>query len=146
MQAKNGIALYTDGINYNYWLQQLPKVGQSFFNSWLNQEQPIPVWSKEVRTVNLPKNENFFDFEYYYRLKTSLNTICMLFDNVVGYIKNVTVQWPESTTARHLILRFMISVNNHKTLYFNIWSLRFNSDTYQRRNANLEDSVDHKFG
>nr|CAI5831945.1 unnamed protein product [Callosobruchus analis] len=82
--AKNFAAPGPDGIN-TYWLKRFPSCHRHLarvFNSWLNQEQPIPVWFVEGRTVLLPKTGDLSDPKNY-RPITCLNACYKLFTRIL---------------------------------------------------------------
>nr|CAI5831238.1 unnamed protein product [Callosobruchus analis] len=82
--AKNFAAPGPDGIN-TYWLKQFPSCHRHLarvFNSWLNQEQPIPAWFVEGRTVLLPKTGDLSDPKNY-RSITCLNACYKLFTRIL---------------------------------------------------------------
>ena len=82
--AKNFAAPGPDGIN-TYWLKKFPSCHRHLarvFNSWLNQEQPIPAWFVEGRTVLLPKTGDLSDPKNY-RPITCLNACYKLFTRIL---------------------------------------------------------------
>nr|CAI5837629.1 unnamed protein product [Callosobruchus analis] len=82
--AKNFAAPDPDGIN-TYWLKHFLSCHRHLarvFNSWLNQEQPIPAWFVEGRTVLLPKTGDLSDPKNY-RPITCLNACYKLFTRIL---------------------------------------------------------------
>nr|CAH7741340.1 unnamed protein product [Callosobruchus chinensis] len=82
--AKNFAAPGPDGIN-TYWLKKFPSCHRHLarvFNSWLNQEQPIPAWFVEGRTVLLPKTGDLSEPKNY-RPITCLNACYKLFTRIL---------------------------------------------------------------
>lgn len=82
--AKNFAAPGPDGIN-NYWWKKFPSCHRHLarvFNSWLEQEQPIPDWFVEGRTVLLPKNGDLSDPKNF-RPITCLNACYKLFTRIL---------------------------------------------------------------
>nr|CAH7767457.1 unnamed protein product [Callosobruchus chinensis] len=82
--AKNFAAPGRDGIN-TYWLKKFPSCHRHLarvFNSWLNQEQPIPARFVEGRTVLLPKTGDLSEPKNY-RPITCLNACYKLFTRIL---------------------------------------------------------------
>nr|CAH7766629.1 unnamed protein product [Callosobruchus chinensis] len=82
--AKNFAAPGPNGIN-TYWLKKFPSCHRHLarvFNSWLNQEQPIPAWFVEGRTVLLPKTGDLSEPKNY-RPITCLNACYKLFTRIL---------------------------------------------------------------